>query len=255
MTTQTKNFSLQGYFMIGALLGDGSIGKLRWLGDTTDANLTLTTESETTKESYTGLRLQTGEIVTSRSGSLEYSLKNFSQANLALAFEAGVQSIVAGTVTGETFPTSLVAGDMVRLDHAFTTGLVITDSATPTAATVTNTKYRPFGHSNGVIELLDVTGYTQPFKAAYSYDAVDNLVLFSNPGVEVYLLFDGINTATNEPLLLDLWKVKHQPVSQLGLLNNGFGTLPLKASVNFDTTRSLDAALGGFGRMQQKTAA
>ncbi|PZP39609.1 MAG: DNA mismatch repair protein MutL, partial [Pseudomonas fluorescens] len=48
--------------------------------------------------------------------------------NLALAFQATVADIAASTVTAEAFPTGLIVGDQVRLDHPFASNLVITDN-------------------------------------------------------------------------------------------------------------------------------
>ena len=128
------------------------------------------------------------------------------------------------------------------------------DSATPTPATVTSGNYNLVGHSDSVVEIAGLGSYVQPFNAAYSYAAATNLVLFSKIGLAVYLQFDGINTETNEPVLIDLWKVRHDPVSELGLINTEYGNLAMTSAVLFDQSRALDASLGGFGRMLQKAA-
>lgn len=246
-------FSLQGYFRTGKLLPDGSIGALRWVGNVPEATLQLAVETASKNESFSGQRQQIGELDTSTTGTLNMTLDYWSSANLAEAFRATIQDITAGSVTGETFPTGLVAGDLVRLDHPFASSLVLTDSAT-TPVTVDTDDYALDGHSGGVVRIIDPTGYTQPFEAAYSYAAAKNVVLFSKPSEHVFLQFDGINTETGEPVLIDLWKIKFRPVQSLGLINAEYGNLPLVAAVLFDPTRALDPALGGFGRMLQKAA-
>ena len=94
----------------------------------------------------------------------------------------------------------------------------------------------------------------QPFKAAYSYAAVDNLVLFSKIGKAVYMQFNGVNTETGDPVLLDLWRVRHDPIKELALINKEYGNLPMTSAVLYDRTRAIDPVLGGFGRLQQKSA-
>ncbi len=247
-------FSLQGYLSVATLLPNGTIGKLRWLGNVPEATLALGTESTDKNESFSGKRLQIGRLQTGITAAFNYTMDYWSSANLALAFNAEETAIAASTVTGEEFPADLAAGDRVRLDHPFVSSLVITDSATPTPATVAGANYRVVGHSDSVVEIITPGAFTQPFKAAYAYEAATNLVLFSKIGAAVYLQFDGINTETNEPLLIDLWKVRHNPVSELGLINTEYGNLPMTSAVLFDAARSLDASLGGFGRMLQKAA-
>lgn len=252
--SQPTLFSLQGYLRIGELLPDGSIGKLRWLGNVPEATLALGTESTDKNESFTGKRLQIGRLQTSTTAALNYTMDYWSAANLALAFNSEETDIAASTVTGETFPTALAIGDQVRLDHPFVSSLVISDSTTPTPLVVAGSNYNLVGHSDSVVEIAGLGSYVQPLKAAYSYAAATNLVLFSKIGRNVYLQFDAVNTVTGDPVLIDLWKVRHDPVSELGLINTEYGALAMTSAVLFDTARSLDASLGGFGRMLQKAA-
>lgn len=246
-------FSLQGYFNIAPILAGGKIGPMRWLGNVPEATLNLGTESVDKNESFSGQRLQMGRLTTSTTASLNVTLDEWSAANLALAFQATVADIAASTVTGEVFPEDLVAGDLVRLDHPFASSLVITDS-TGTPATVDPAKYSLEGHGKNRVRIIDPATYVQPLKAAYSYQAAQNVVLFSQLGVPVYLQFDGINTETNEPVLIELWRARFDPVSELGLINAEYGNLPLAGAVLYDQSKVADALLGGFGRMLQKAA-
>ncbi len=128
---------------------------------------------------------------------------------------------------------------------------MVTDS-TGTPATVTPGSYSLEGHGKNRVRIIDPGAYTQPFKAAYSYDAAQNLALFSQLGVPVYLQFDGINTETDEPVLMEFWRTRFDPVSEVGLINAEYGNLPLAGAVLYDQTKDADAMLGGFGRMLQK---
>lgn len=244
-------FSLQGYFRIADRDANGNIGKLRWVGNVPEATLSLNSESTDKNESYSGQRLQIGRLVTATTASLNMTLDEWSSANLALAFQGAVNNITSGSVTGETFPTGLVAGDQVRLAHSFVTGLALTDSAA-SPATVDPGDYRLVGHAGATVEIVDPTGYTQPFKAAYTYPAVNNIVMFSQPGAEVFVQFDGLNTETGKPVLIELWRVRFNPVSELGLINAEYGSLSMSAAVLFDPGRAPDPALGGFGRLLER---
>jgi hypothetical protein len=252
MSTPTL-FSLQGYLRIAEILPNGTIGKLRWLGNVPEAQLQLNTEAEDVTESFSGQRLQIGRLSTGTTAAFNYQMDYWSAANLALAVNANETAIAASTVTGETFPTGLVAGDLVRLDHPFVSSLIITDSA-GTPATVPPANYRIEGHSESVVNIVTPGAFVQPFRAAYAYAAATNLALFSKIGSAVYLQFDGVNTVTNDPVFLEMWKVRHDPIKELALINKGQGNMPMTSAVLYDQTRALDPLLGGFGRMLQKAA-
>lgn len=244
-------FSLQGYIRIGERDANGNIGKMRWVGNVPEATLQLNTTSVDKNESYSGQRLQMGRLTTAITAALNYTMDEWSAANLALAFNATVNDIAASTVSAEAFPAALVAEDLVRLAHPFASNLAITDSAaTPVAVDASH--YALEGHGKNIVRIINPASYTQPFKAAYSYAAAQNVVLFSQPGGEVFLQFDGINTETGEAVVMDLWRVRHDPVQQLGLINAEYGNLPMTAAVLYDRTRAQDAALGGFGRLLSK---
>ncbi len=246
-------FSLQGYLRVAPILADGSFGALRWMGNVPEATLQLNTDATDKSESYSGQRLQIGRLTTSTTAAFNYTLDYWSASNLALAFNASAQDIAASTVTSEVFPDDLVAGDLVRLSHPFVSGLTITDSAaTPVSVPAANVVLDPTAHSANVAKVIDPGAFTQPFKAAYSYEAARNLVLFSRPGAAVYLQFDGVDTENDRPVLIELWKVRHNPVAELSLINAEYGNLAMTSAVLFDPTRDADASLGGFGRMLQK---
>lgn len=251
--SQPTLFSLQGYLRIADLLPGGEIGPLRWLGNVPEATLQLNTDSTDKKEDFTGQRLQIGRLQTGLTAAFNYTMDYWSAPNLALGFNASQSTIAPGTVTGEVFPADLVVGNQVRLDHPFVSALSITDSG-GTPATVSEADYRLVGHSDNVVEILNLGSYVQPFKAAYGYAEASNLVLFSRLGASVYLQFDGINTETDEPVLLELWKVRHDPIKELALINKEYGSLGMTAAVLYDATRAIDPVLGGFGRMLERTA-
>lgn len=247
-------FSLQGYIRAGALLANGAIGPLFWLGNVPEATLALNTTSTEKNESYSGKRLQIGRLPTATTAALNLTMDEWSSANLALAFQAGVADIAASTVTGEVFPDDLENGDLVRLDHPFATSLVVTDS-TGTPLTVPPANYALEGHGQNIVRIIDKGAFVQPLKGAYSYAAAQNIVLFSQPSKVMFVQFDGINTETGEPVVIDLWRNRFDPVANLGLINAEYGNLPMSAAVLFDPTRAADPELGGFGRMLTKAAA
>lgn len=77
--------------------------------------------------------------------------------------------IVAGTVTDEVQPAGLVAGDVITTNNKRISSVVITDSAGSPATLTLTTDYVITDAHDGIITLVNVTGFTQPFHVAYAY--------------------------------------------------------------------------------------
>lgn len=132
-----------------------------------------------------------------RAGDLNVTLTEKLASSLEQLWHGTKTTETSGSYTGnEAFPSSTIAvGDkyLVPGGHVGITSLVIKDSA-GSPATVTNTKYSV--SEAGIVTFLDVTGYTQPFKAfSYSYVASKILRILSETPDEVAVVFDGNNLA------------------------------------------------------------
>lgn len=247
--------SLQGAIRVHDRLVSGKPGKGYFVGNVPEATINLATESESVKESFSGSRLPYGTLETGRSGTLTMSFDEWLVKNMALAMHAVSLATTPVAVVGEVFPTGLVAGDQIRLAHPYvdTDGVVLKDSAVG-PATVATTKYKLIGHNRSIVELLDVAGFTQPFKADYEYEAYTSLEAFSQASPEKYVIFDGIDTVANVGVFVELYRVKFAPVSNLGLIHAGKGSLPMSAEVLYDPLNLDSNGKGGFYRYTQKAA-
>ncbi|MGO1072324.1 hypothetical protein [Lysobacter sp. CA199] len=253
MSTPTL-FSLQGYLMSAERLPNGKPGKTTWLGNVPEATLSLATESTPKTESFSGQRQQYGKMYTAKTGTLNITMDEWSTENWALGVWSTTVSIASGSVTSEVLPTGLIAGDKVVLDRPFASALVLTDSTPTTPAVVPPANYRLVGHSDRVIELLNPGTLIQPFKAAYTYAAATSLAFFKTRPPERYLIFDGINTETNEPVMFDFYRAQFEPFQEIGLIHAEYGSLQSSAALLFDPQANIDPILGGLGRMQEKAA-
>lgn len=251
----SRLFSFQGSIFLAVRDAiTGKPGKQVWVGNAPQCQVKLTTDSSPKIESFSGNRLQYGKLQKGKTAEVSLTLDEWTAENVALALYATKVAAIAGTVTGEVLPTGLVAGDVVRLDKPFVSSLVITDSAgTPATVPVGNVRLKSGGA--GLVEVVAPGVFTQPFKAAYSNAASDTFTMFTAPPPERYLLLDGINNETNEPVVVELYRVLLNPVGQLDLINDDYGNLPMSGTMLFDSVNTLDANLGGFGRVRQKTAA
>ena len=234
----------------------GQRGELTWMGNAGTATLAIAVEKSDKNESFSGARGLYGSLITAKNGTLNMTLDEFTVENLSLALHSTRVAVAAGTVTAETLPDALVAGDEVQLDQRFISDLVLTDSAVGPATLVEGTHYEVISAAGGVIKILDVAALTQPFKAAYAHAAADSLAIFAQATPpERWIYFDGINTVTGEKVLIDLYRVQFDPVTDFGLINEDWGGLQLTGSLLVDPINLNNSNLGGYGRLMKSKAA
>lgn len=241
--------SLQGKVYLAERSPAGKYLKPVWVGNAPTVTLQLATETTSKTESYSGNRLQIGQLDRGKTATLNVTLDEWLPSNLVLGLYASPVSIVTGTVTAEPLPASLKVGEYVRLDHPFVSTLVLNSGGTPL---VLNTDYRLESPAGGIIEILAAQA-TAP-TAAYSYEAAQTLTMFTAKPPERWLFLDGINTETGAPVLVDLYRCKFNPVGELGLIHEEYGSLPLTGTVLYDALNARDANLGGYGRMITKAS-
>jgi hypothetical protein len=246
-------YSFQGKVWAGERLSNGKLGRPVWAGNVPTLSLKTATETSNKTESFSGNRLQYGRLQKGKTATLDVTFDEWLPQNIALAIWASQLNVAAATVTGETFPNGLVAGDYVNLDNPFVSNLVITDSAAQ-PATVATSKYLLESPNAGLVKLTDVANFTQPFKAAYGYASRQSFTMFTAAPPERYILLDGINTETGEAVIVKLYRCKFDPVADLSLINDDYGNFSLTGSVLYDVVNAANANLGGFGRIDQKAA-
>lgn len=244
-------FSGQGKLFVAPLV-NGVPGQFRWLGNVPDFKPSFDTSKIEHKESYSGQRLLDKVITTENKSKVTAELEDWSKENLALAVRGSVNAVNAGTVTTgspETSPAGLVAGSIWALKHQKVSAVVIKDSAA-TPVTVDTADY-VVDPDFGTVTIVDVTGYTLPFTASYSYGAVDNIAFFTQPIQEVALRFEGVNTADgNKKVLAEIYRVALDPTKDLGLITNDLGKFNLEGNALVDPTKpDNDLVFGKFGRL------
>jgi hypothetical protein len=96
-----------------------------------------------------------------------------------------------------------------------------------------------------VVPIFDVTsglGFSQTISAAYTYSAqtlVNSLTLAPQ---ELYLRFEGLNTAetingTFAPVVIEIFRFSSDPLKELAMISDAFGQFTLEGSVLADGTR------------------
>lgn len=246
----TDYFLGQGRVLIGAINAAGVVLALRWLGDVSDLKISLKTDTIKNKENYSGQRSTVKNITIGKEATVDLTLEELSQENLALALYGKSMLINSGSVTGEVLPIGLVAGDQVALKYMQVNAVMITDSS-GTPVTLDPSKY-DLDQNYGSITFKDVSSATQPFKVAYTHAALNNVSVFTAAQPEVFLRYEGINLAEgNAPVVVELYKVSTEPLKELALITDKLSNMQITASVLLDSTKPASDEFGQFGRILQ----
>lgn len=246
----TQYFLGQGKVYIAARDASGKPKAQRWLGDVSAAKVGLKSTTAEQKESYSGQRATAKKVVVGKEASVDLTLMEISKDNLSLALVGKATSLASGSVSGEALPAGLVAGDRVSLKYPKVSAVAITDSA-GTPVVLDPSKYDVIGDF-GAIVLKDVSGVTQPLKAAYTHAALESVSMFTAAQSEVFLRYEGINLAEGGvPIVVELYKVNTDPLKDLALITDKFADMNISAAVLIDPAKPVDDELGQFGRIVQ----
>lgn len=229
----------------------GNIGKLMWLGNCPALNIGLETETLEHQESYSGQRLTDLKLIIGKTATVEITGESWSNENLALGLYGQSIAVTGASVTNENLPDNLVVGDVVQLKNPDISALTMTDSATPTPASLTlNTHFEIEDANFGRIKILNVGSFDQPFRANYTFASRQDISMFTQPVPERSLIFHGLNTAEgNKPVMIELFRVQLNPLSQLGTIGDEVAQYTLAGEVLVDPTKSASGAIGQFGRI------
>lgn len=179
---------------------------------------------------------------------------------LAQYLYGSIQSVAGGSFTAATnvFPSGITAGQILPIPNNRThvSSLVITDSAGSPATLTLNTDYQIVDPDAGLIKFLNVTGFTQPFKAAGTEAAGNNVAVLTQRVLEKWVRFKGINIANDDKVcVVDLYRCQFEPASSWTLLNDGtdVNSYELKFEALIDSTKPSSDPLGQYGRYRELT--
>jgi hypothetical protein len=244
-------FSYQGRVFLATR---GSAGKPllpQWVGDAT-LNIELSTETVDHNESFSGQRALYGQMSTKQSANATLTLYEDTLDNLAVALYGNKVLTAGASVTGEALPADAAVDDLIRLDYPFVSNVQLEDSAS--TALTEGVHWELERPEAGLIRLLDLGTFVAPFSADYDYAATEGVTLFSTIPPERWLIMDGVNTLSNEAVIVELYRVKFNPSNSLSLHNDEFGSFELAGAALYDQALANDSALGGFGRITRKAA-
>ena len=166
--------SFQGRVFLGKRDIDGLPIEVRLPGNVAELKLSLKTEVLEHYESQTGQRSLDHRMVKQKSATVNLTIEEFTKENLALALYGNHVTGSSGSVTAETIGGNTpVVGDRYFFAHPKVAAVVVTDSAGSPATLTAGTHYT-VDTDFGALQFLDISGFTAPFKAAYTYGNSDS---------------------------------------------------------------------------------
>lgn len=253
-SVNSNYFSGQGEVLIAKRDSNGNPGAFFMVGNSPKFEVGLSVERRKHKESRSGQRLIDKIQTTTKGGEVNMTLEDIRKDNLALILSGKKVSLSSGSYTSgspDTFPSGLVVGSVVKLAKPNASSLVVKDSAGTPATLTLGTHYRVLDADHGIVEILSLGSFTQPFKAEYSYAATDVVTAMeANDDDEYYVYFAGVNTegSPDQKVGMDVYRVVFDPAQLLALINDEQGTFDIKGEILRDEDRAGDANFGGFAR-------
>lgn len=251
-------FAGQGKVFAASRDANGNALAHSFAGNISALGIKFNIDVQETHESTSGGRVQDGRFEKFKKAQLSMTFTDFSKDVLAILYRGNVSTVTSGTVTAETLPQAAV-GNLLALKQANVSSVVITDSTATPKTLVQDTHYRVNSDKHGSIEILDLTSspgpFTQPFKAAYSYGGATVINMLTQPQIERWLRFEGLNTANaNAPVLIDLYRVVLDPTDNLDLIMDDTGAYTVNGAALYDASKVSDTVLGQFGSARLLTA-
>lgn len=248
-------YSMQGkVYLANRNATTGKAEDMRWVGNVSAANIELTTETVDKNESWSGNRALAARLITSKTGTFTATFDEIKAENLALMTHGESADVTASSVVDEPVAFTVAQYDYAQTEFQFISNVVITDSNGTPVTLVENTDYVIDSAAGGVIRFIsDPSTFTQPFLVSYDYSDFTRVVAFTQAAApEYWVRFDGVNTLTDEALIIDIYRASFEPAS-LDVINEEFGGMEFSAGMLYDTINADDSATGGYMRVIKPT--
>lgn len=235
----------------------GVLGAFLWIGDVSAFSLKPATTMVQHKESYTGHRSLTDSFPIDAALDLDMTMHQFSPENLARILRSTVVTTVTGTATAESLGAALAVGDEVYLANPGVSTLVISDSTGGAPLVLIEGTDYTVDENFGRVQILNLDGYLQPFKASYSYAARTAVGMLTTGQQKYALKYEGLNIAEgNAPVIVDIYNLAQGIVTELLLITTGndVAGMAVTGAALLDTSRPATGALGQFGSITQLAA-
>jgi hypothetical protein len=217
-----------------------------WLGNAPEFSVTLSVEKQDHRESYSGQNLIDISYITAKNASIAATLEEFSAFNLALCLNGESSKVDADATTRTvTFTEALTPGQIKYVGDINLDSHTFEDSgsqAIPPASYSLDT-------GSGTLEILAPITAGSVFE--YTTGAYDVTSMFTKPDEEWWIRFAGLNMLDGlRPTVVDLYRVKFEPVQNLGLITAELASLQINGTPLADQSRPSTDVFGQFGTIK-----
>ena len=216
-----------------------------WLGNAPAFSITLSVEKQEHRESYSGQNLIDVSYITAKNASIACTLEEFNAFNLALCLNGDSSKVAANAVDKTMTLPALAAGDAISLGEVNIDTFSLVDSgSSPIDAGDYN-----LDKGTGTLEAL--AAIAAGAEAEFTTLAYDATAMFTKPDLEWWVRFAGLNMLDElRPTVVDLYRVKFDPVQNLGLISAELAQLEIAGTPLADQTRPSNDPFGQFGKIQ-----
>ena len=218
-----------------------------FIGDVSKFGVSQTAQTSKHNESYTGFNALTAVVTTSRDMMIDIDAHDYALKNLARYMYATTTQIAPGT--GHVQSLGAVAiGETKLLDHINidpTGAVIVTSSSTPLVENVDYTIERGTGTFVALKALTAVS-------ITYDYLGFGSAAMFTSPdNTDYYVRLSGFNKVDGKPVVVDFYRVRFEPIQNLGLIDKNVGSYQVKGDVLWDSTKPVNGLMGSFASIRQ----
>jgi hypothetical protein len=249
---ETNYFIGKGPLYIADRGADGNPGPLEDVGEVM-ITLEISKEYKSNFSSRRELNTKDAHVPVSQEVKGTITLKEATAKNLELILHGKKTANAGGAVANQAFPAGILAGEEHRLPGfaGIASALTIVDSAGVPAPLVLGTNYT-VDLKYGRVKFINVTGFTQPFKASFTNAPSTRNSILTRRVVNKFLRFEGVNIGNNEgpvKFLDEYYNATIMPASKLEPKGEDFATFEMAFELLADDAKDADQSgeLGQFG--------
>jgi hypothetical protein len=247
---ETNYFIGKGELFIADRGADGTPGALEDVGEAM-ISLEVSKEYKSNFSTRGPVNEKDAHVPVSQEVKGTLTLKETTAKNLELILHGTKTANAGGAVANQPFPAGIVAGESHRLPGfaGVASALTIKDSNGAGTNLVEGTNYT-VDLKYGRVKFINVTGFTQPFKASFTNAASTRNSILTKRVVNKFIRFEGLNIGNNEGpvrFLDEYYNCTLMPASKVEGKGEDFATYEIAFELLADRTKDDDPELGRFG--------
>ena len=239
----TDYISLQGEMLLAKRV-NGVAGAYRSVGNASKLSLKVTTEKTEHTESKTGQR-STDRILYKKTGvEISGDIEEVNKENLAFIMSGENVEIAANKITDQALG-SVKSGEIINLGSRNLSNVVFKDDKDTTIGTDQYVLDAVYGTVTFSKDIASV-------KWSGDAGARTRTVVANRVGKDEYsMLFKGVDTASNQRFVVELWRIQFSPETEFDLINEDFGSYSISGNTLSDIAKGQDAQLGLYGTIER----